>query len=741
MIKVEELICKIFLILCAKWSEEPNGVFDLLPFFPRFRPGRGGVLILLLVAAWTGRAIEIESKSSPLLFKQRGKVEISGRSYHTILEVSVEGLIDTLTPIGEGIQEINQGLEIQLQRLETTDAARRSHLLEIEYNNSSNSGPFLALSVAMNGHMRDHLRFLMADLKDKHEQLNSFLQTIGKAEMEPVTKTSPSRQTRGLIDGGGKILNWLLGVATEDEVVDTQDLINKVTELAEKTRVEVNLHSEILNTTAINFDKIDDHMGKLSECLNQVKSNVISLSDMIDRDIARTHSIVHAIIMTNSLAYASSALTDLANQFLNLKIGLNRFRSGYLSPEIIPPSTILKLIEVITGQNLHPIYPANAEYLPLLYKFIKVDAIPLRPLSFIISVPLTGDPKITLELYEIFNMPHPVSAKLTMTYSNIPKYLAVSDDRQIYQTFESMESCRHHGSYFLCPTDLAVYRDIAPSCALNLFRGFSDEHCDRHFSGPLHRPELVKTDLGWLYSFSKSSNISITCPHNTTMVRIPLGSGRLHTGPHCKISGKEFILPSEAEPTGDPISFKAGLVAPFMVRLSEGELEKIELMESSDILTNIMTLNNDKLPLKSLKNEVRQLAYIKKMRQINSITANTGIALSTLSFIGVIFIIVIIVCFVRVASKQKHRRQIVQYFNQGERGEAAAILPLAENIKSERVMTDHLEQVDIEDEDLRLRNFNMHQSPSLIRTTTRTIPIMDSSRHTKTLSDESVREF
>ena len=566
--------------------------------------------------------------------------------------------MDAISPIGAAIAEISKELS---KTLDKTSPLRRSQQLERDYRlNKSEPSNFDNINLALNAHMKDHMSFLMKDLADKHDQLTSFLLTLDKTEE---TAQSHDISKRGLIDGGGSILSWLFGVATEDQVVDTRQLIEKVTELAEKSRVQINLHSEILNTTSVNFKAVEDHMSKITDCLGQVRGNIMAIDKILNDDIAHTYLIMHSIILTNSLSYASSAISDLASQFLNLKIGLNKLKSGFLSPEIIPPATILKLVEVIQKKNLKPIYPSSAEYLSILYKFIRVDPVPLRPMTYIISIPLLGDPKINLELYEIFNMPHPVTSKLTITYSGLPRFLGVSDDRRMYQEYQNMDSCRNHGSFYLCPTDDPIYRDAASSCALNLFQGQNEQMCERHFSGALDRPLLRKTNIGWLYSVSEDHEISITCASNTSRVMIPTGSGRIHTESNCKISAKDFILPSEAQPTGQALKFQASLLAPFTVSLTFDEIDKIQLMNSSDLLTNIMVLNNDVLPLKSLKNEVKNLAFIKKMRQINSITANTGIALSSLSFIGVLLIFIGIGCFYIVARDRKNRERVVQYIN------------------------------------------------------------------------------
>ena len=50
------------------------------------------------------------------------------------------------------------------------------------------------------------------------------------------------------------------------------------------------------------------------------------------------------------------------------------------------------------------------------------------------------------------------------------------------------------------------------------------------------------------------------------------------------------------------------------------------------------------------------------MRQINSITANTGMALSSLAFIGVVLIIIVIVTFVKVSAVPKYAQKINKHF-------------------------------------------------------------------------------
>ena len=600
------------------------------------------VILITLVAAGQGNIIE--SRSASVIFRERGSLELSGKSYYVVLDVSIDGLLESIQPIGIAVKEISDGLESELLYIES-QAPRRTNK---ELNESMESKN---LSMTLTTSMRGHMRFLVADLSQRHKSLINFLRSLSSYDLNPI---EPTREARGLMDIGGSVLSWVFGLATNEEITDTNEILARVNELSETNRGMVNIHSEILNNSAIQFEEIDNHLSRVDICLEQVQNNIISLRNHLVNVYNHQFTIEHSLIMTNSLSYASSAITDLNTQFITLKQGLDKLRAGYITSELMPPDTILKLINLISKKDLNPILPASEEYLAALYKYIRVTSLPHNALAFVISIPLEGDPKVKLKVYECFSLPHPVNERLTLTYSNLPRYLAVSDDRRIFMEYRNLESCRHHQNKFLCPIDMPVYRDGTPSCALNLFKGLADTNvCEKHFSKALDRPLITKTTAGWLYSISTEDKVTITCPEGTSHVILHAGSGRINAHDNCKLTGKHFILPSSGDIRGDTIVRNVSLVVPFILNLTNTELESIDLLNSSSIFDDIMSLTNNKLSLKSLRGEIKNLKYIKQMRQINSITGNTGLSLSIISFIAIIVIIVIIMAFCRVSKEDE----------------------------------------------------------------------------------------
>ena len=105
-------------------------------------------------------------------------------------------------------------------------------------------------------------------------------------------------------------------------------------------------------------------------------------------------TMINTLTMSNGLAYTSTALNELTAKFLDLKIGLDQMRKGYLSTNLVLPKTILNLIQTIINKNLKALWPATDSFIVPMYKFIKVQSLPHDNLSFLIQIPLEGVPSI-----------------------------------------------------------------------------------------------------------------------------------------------------------------------------------------------------------------------------------------------------------------------------------------------------------------------------------------------------------
>ena len=144
----------------------------------------------------------------------------------------------------------------------------------------------------------------------------------------------------------------------------------------------------------------------------------------------------------------------------------------------------------------------------------------------------------------------------------------------------------------------------------------------------------------------------MTCLHDKPQeFDIVPGSGRLLTRDNCKISGKDFSLPSSAITHSETLHVNISLVTPFSLNLTFEELDDVAMLNSSEILTDVMKLTN-KLPLNSLKTELRNLAHIQKMRRLNTVAGGAGLSLSIISFIMGLIITIVLILFCKVGKEK-----------------------------------------------------------------------------------------
>ena len=145
------------------------------------------------------------------------------------------------------------------------------------------------------------------------------------------------------------------------------------------------------------------------------------LNRHIQRIEAIEYTLAHSLTMVNALSYAANNVNDMANEFINLKLGLDKMNQGSLGTYLVPPEIVLNIVQEIIKKNLRAMFPATFNYLELWYAYIKVIPLPHSTLSFAISFPLEGDPHLKLNLYKVTSIPHPINEHLTLNFKGLPK--------------------------------------------------------------------------------------------------------------------------------------------------------------------------------------------------------------------------------------------------------------------------------------------------------------------------------
>ena len=426
--------------------------------------------------------------------------------------------------------------------------------------------------------LQENVRLRALDFKGRleiiKERYNDLNEAIG---------IGTTRSKRGLIDGGGKVLNWLFGVSTTDEL----EKINKKVE-SMSTEMSSVVHS------------LSDHASLVNETLWEVKNTAETLQQLdrtctrLDKEFDSLGWKLGNVVLETEKAWEASGRADEAfravenaigwlDQFIeNLGIGLIAVAMERLPPSLFPPMklrTVLNEIKkaVPPGWSLAPSLQTGDLW--KAYQDARVAAAAIQMgLRIFIHLPVYEFP-LTFSLYRVISLPKSIkNGTWAGRYEPLPDYLAISSDRQSFLELSSEEArpCLVANG-MVCPISRAINRKRSKqACAVAIFME-DDARIQRECSTkvtPWRGPETVY--LGhrqWGFSAATPQQVVITCPNSR-----PFKTGQTLDLPSAGV----FEIPTACSAQTDSwifqASFKKDLVrsetrrkVPTLRRLDEAE--------------------------------------------------------------------------------------------------------------------------------------------------------------------------
>ena len=392
-------------------------------------------------------------------------------------------------------------------------------------------------------------------LKAIDDQINDFKEFVQFS----VTKSPfysvgyQTRSKRGALNFVGEVGNALFGTATQEQIDQIHNILNKQKSLTEEERQQLNLHSQILNVTTAQIDKLDHAVGNLRSTVNSLVSNVSLLSA---RD-KMWHELNNVLLFTNNVISSRILFSNFRTHLTNVKLGINQMLEHKLSPFLVPTHTLLQLLS--EASVVHPglLYPPRPEYVGLYRDIIRI--VPKSSNTdnifyFYIMLPLRGLPGSSFDLFQIHSLP--VSVPNTSYFGQIEvknKFFAVSQDRSTYTMFDQLTDCNIHNHLYVCPPTGPLYTSAVLNCVAAIF--FNDpisvNICPTTLFTHYH-PIFIDTNDGWVYSTPTPISFSLNCPakkltqnlvevSHTGILRIPAG---------CGASSSSITLPATSQTTG-----------------------------------------------------------------------------------------------------------------------------------------------------------------------------------------------
>ena len=548
----------------------------------------------------------VSVRQSPVVFTATGTIINSGSHYVVPLRLNVVSLL------------------MQIEPLEDTLKGAFDHYSELAnlLGGTSKEGgvsrgvdalEYFPLS------LRDHTTLLLKDLDQRMGNLRSVLVSLADYGNTPSSKSKPvTRRRRGLANFVGSAAHVLFGVIDSNTFEEAQQTIEQIESLSEEERVQLNIHSRVINITQTHVHNLELFQGKAMKALTELDSNIRVLSTALMNQERKIWHITQALNLVSTVSYASSAIADLTYEFNRFSKGLEGMTSGHLRPEIYSPEHLGQVIQDLNARNIRTLWPGSKEYLSLYFKFAEVIPLNLETLTFLVLLPLLPTPAGELMLYRVTALPHPINENVTISYGSLRPYLGISQDHQVYITLTETElsGCRRFNSLFYCDSSKPLYRASAPSCEYALFTGLGvDLHCPKRVAPKLDRPLLARTNSNWLYATSRRFSMTTVCPSGAKTIMIDVGLGTITLPPKCKASTDFAILPrilSIEQKDLEVVAFTT--VQPFNVTFTNHEHKVLSHFTNDTLYQDLLSFAGQSVPIDSMANELGSLRIIQQQR-------------------------------------------------------------------------------------------------------------------------------
>ena len=328
------------------------------------------------------------------------------------------------------------------------------------------------------------------------------------------------RRPRGLIDAGGKVLKWLFGTVTNE---DLEKLSEKVDRVAGSSKELIHLaedQASLINVTVENQKRNQRSIGLLTEITSNLTVETYRLKEQLENtswSLWRTMTSIHMIQI--SARRISIAAMELDNEAVRLTQALEVTAKNRLSPYIISPEQLFKILQNVSLElpaEMSLAVPLRPDSTYVYYHWSDVQAAATgNMIRLFINIPLKSLER-NFELFQLLPMPSYVKGtKYSIIAKPTTEYISVNYDRQAFleMSRRDLESCII-GPINVCEPQTAIRTHPSSSCAYELFLGLKDTpECEKEV---LYHPEpyffRVSNEGVWAYSVVKPIILTIKCP-------------------------------------------------------------------------------------------------------------------------------------------------------------------------------------------------------------------------------------
>ncbi|XP_045119165.1 uncharacterized protein LOC123509094 [Portunus trituberculatus] len=311
---------------------------------------------------------------------------------------------------------------------------------------------------------------------------------------------------KGAINFIGSFANTLFGTATQDQVDFIHKRLQSLDSFTEEERKLLNVHSHVINVTLNELTNVHQALEKLETATRVTKTLMTKMEKHIENN-------EKSILSLEILLHVQLALTSIAADHINFKIGLQSMMETHISPNIVTNAFLLQLLDEISVKH-ELLFPPKPEYLGLHRAAIRViHKTALHDLSFYLLVPLRGIPADTFDVFRMTSLPFPISkSDAFLMHQPSRKYLVINKARNQFFLTDDFDDCRMSDDILICPPNQPIYSTNTDCCEVAIFlhKPSVSDICNTLIVKSF-KPIFVDQPSGWNYATSKPLDITVNC--------------------------------------------------------------------------------------------------------------------------------------------------------------------------------------------------------------------------------------
>ena len=355
----------------------------------------------------------------------------------------------------------------------------------------------------------------------------------GAAHVTAIKDDSPRREKRGLVDGVGKVLNYLFGTATEDEIraysEATKQLQSRTAELMHVTKglmTVVDQSRQYMKATRDAVLGLEHHAREVDDYLRAMKDQVEGIGK-------RLHDLEMRMEMNRAMEEAERTYETYRQQVLHYVQQRSQLERGVLTEGIMDSSLLLQIVEH-TAKAGHK----TVSDLHWLYRYTAIEPVILSGPTLVYRLSL---PVLNQKSYLKFNvnvMPIPIpESSMSLKINLLPQYGISTFSANIF----SPTKCIGHAPV-VCQSG-PLFNSNAHKCARGLIFNQTKliKHCT--FDVTKGNNDTVITQLNRdLHLMSTwGEQIKIRCPNEVERALVlKAGTYKFMCRAPCVLAGQTF---------------------------------------------------------------------------------------------------------------------------------------------------------------------------------------------------------